>query len=261
MRKMAGSPGVCVLMPVYIVILTVAVRSPQFRETYLHIQETEFLPFWAFGGMLPAFVTLTLILGISPLFAGDIQSRTWEEFSTCVRGRDSLCRARSAAAVLFSVLVNFAYQGVTFLFGLFRGPSQNWEKAIGTVYPGTDFKMNIGAYYALAALSIFLGSLVIAALTAYTSARSKTAVAPCAAAVLFWAVEAVFQTLGGATPIRKYLYHINVCKAMNPVMNLYPGALAPFNSPPRAIEIMLLCFAGAVGLLLWHPAHWHRSLI
>ena len=261
MRKMVGSPGVCVLFLLYLAILAASVWLPQFRDAYFHLQETEFLLFWAFGGILPAFVTLTLILGISPLFAGDIQSRTKEEFSTCTRGRDALCSAKAAASFLFTVLENFAYQGATYLAGLFRSRSPDWREGIETVYLGSKFKMTIGTYCAFAMFLIFSGSLVVAALTAYASSRSKTVITPCAATVLFWGSEYIFQKLGGANPITKYLYHINVCKAMNPSMNLYPGASVPFDSPAQATEIMLICFAVAVGLLLWRATRWRRSSI
>jgi hypothetical protein len=260
LQKMAGSAGVCALFLLYLLILASAVWFPAFRDAYLHLQETDFLPFWAFGGILPAFVTLTLVLGISPLFAGDVQSRTREEFGTCARGRDALCRARSAAAFLFAALVNLSYQGGTFLFGLLWARFPDWNKGIQTVYPGSDFQMTVGAYCALAALLIFSGSLVLAALTAYASARSKTAVAPCSASVLFWAVEYVFLKLGAANLGMNYLSNINACKAMDPVVNLYPSALAPFDFPARAMGIMLLCFAAAVGLLLWRCSHWRRDL-
>lgn len=261
LQKMGGSVGVCVLFLLYLLVLASAIWFPAFRDAYLHLQETDFLPFWAFGGILPAFVALTLALGIAPLFAGDVQSRTKEEFSTCVRGRDALCRERSAATFLFAVVVNLAYQGTAFLFSFFWGRRPDWSAGIKTVYPGSNFEMTVGAYCALAVFLIFSGSLIVAALTAYASARSKTAVAPSSAAVLFWVSEYIFQKLGGVTPIKNYLYHINICKAMNPVMNLYPGDLAPFNSPPRAIGIMLTGFAVAVGLLLWRSARWRRSLI
>ena len=261
LQKMAGAPGVCALFLLYLGILAAAVWLPQLRDAYLHLQETEFLPFWAFGGILPAFVALTLALGIAPLFAGDVQSRTREEFGTCARGRDALCRARSAASVLFAALVNLAYQGAAFLFGLLWGRLPDWRGGIGTVYPGSDFGMTVGAYCALAAFLIFSGSLVVAALTAYASARSKTAVAPCAAAVLFWASEYVFKKLGGVNPVMNYLYHLNVCKAMDPVVNLYRGEFAPFDSPPQAMGIMLLCFVAAVGLLLRRSARWRRGLL
>lgn len=260
LRKMAGSAGVLVLFLLYLAILAAAVWFPRLRDAYLHLQETDFLPFWAFGGILPAFVALTLALGISPLFAGDVQSRTREEFGTCVRGRDALCRARSAATFLFAVVVNLAYQGTAFLLSFFWGRRPDWSAGIKTVYPGSDFQMTVGAYCALAALLIFSGSLVLAALTAYASARSNTAVAPCSAAVLFWAVEYVLLKLGAANPVMNYLSNINTCKAMDPVVNLYPSAPAPFDSPSRAMGIMLLCFAAAVGLLLRRCSHWRRDL-
>ena len=258
---MVVSPGVCVLFLLYLAILAASVWSPQFRDSYLHLRKTEFLLFWAFGGILPAFVTLTLILGISPLFAGDIQSRTKEEFSTCSRGRNALCRAKSAAALLFAVLVNFAYQGATILVGTFRGQFPDWHAEIKTIYPGSKFNMAVGTYCALAVSLIFAGSLVVAALAAYTSSRSKNALTPCFTAVLFWGTEYVSQKLGGANLIANYLYHINVCKAMDPSMNLYPGESVPFDSPARAMTIMLICFAVAVGLLLWRSTRWRRNLI
>lgn len=261
LRKMIGSPGVSVLFLLYAAILAASVLFPQFRNSYLHLQKAELLLLWAFGGILPAFVTLTLILGISPSFAGDIQSRTKEEFSTCTRGRDALCEARSTAVFLFTTLVNLAYQGITALAGLVRGQSPDWQAEIKTVYPGSKFSLTVGTYCALAILLIFSGSMVVAALTAYVSSRSKNATAPCAAAALFWASEYVFQKLGGENPVSNYLYHINVCKAMNPVIALFPGRLAPFDSPVGAIEIMLICFGVTVGLLLWRSAHWRRNLI
>ena len=259
LQKMALSPGVGILFFGYLLIFAAAVCFPKFRDAYLHLQEGAFLPFWAFGGVLPVFVTLTLILGISPLFAGDVQSRTREEFSTCARGRGALCRARVAAVFLFAALVNFAYTGTAFLFGLLWGGFPKWSKGIETVYPGVKFKMAVGAYCALAALLIFSGSLAVAALTAYASARSKTAVAPCAAAVLFLGAEYAFQKLGGANPMMDFLSNVNVCKAMNPAANLYAGQTAPFDSPARAAEILLLSLAVAVGLTFWRSARWRRG--
>ena len=265
LQKMAGSLGVCVLFLFYLAILATAVRLPQFRDAYLHLQGTDFLPFWTFGGILPVFVTLTLVLGISPLFAGDVQSRTREEFSTCVRGRDTLCRARSAATFLFAVVVNLAYQGAALLFGLFWGRFPDWRGGVETVYPGSDLQMTVDAYCVLAVFLIFSGSLVVAVLTAYMSARSKTAVVPCCGAVLFYAVEYVLEYVflerGAVNPIMNYLSNINVSKSMDPVMNLYAGKSAPFDSPMRTIGIMMICFAVAVGLLLWRSTRWRRSLI
>lgn len=261
LQKMVGSASVCVLFLLYLLILASAVWFPAFRDAYLHLQGTDFLPFWAFGGILPVFVTLTLILGISPLFAGDIQNRTSEEFSACIRGRDVLYRARSAAVTLFAVLVNLAYQGAAFLFGLLWGRFPDQRGGVETVYQGADFKITVGAYCTLAAFLIFSGSLVVAALTAYMSTHSKTAIVPCCGAVLFYAVEYVFLKLGGTNLITNYLFHINVCKAMDPVMNLYARESAPFDSPTRAMGIMLFCFAIAVGLLLWRSEHWRRNLI
>lgn len=258
LQKMAGSAGVCALFLLYPAILTAAIRFARLRDAYLYLRETEFLPFWAFGGILPAFIALTLILGVSPLFAGDIQSRTQEGFSACARGRDALCRARSAAALLFALLINLVYQGVTFLFGLLWGSFPDRHGEIEMVYRGADFKMSVGAYCALAAFLIFSGSLVVAALTAYASARSKTAVAPCAAAVLFWAAEYAFLKLGAVNLVMNYLSNVNVCKAMDPVVNLYAGKSAPFDSPLRAMGIMLFCFAVALIFLYWHTARWRR---
>lgn len=258
---MVGSPGVCALFITYLIILSATVWSPEFRDAFLHLQKTELLIFWAFGGILPTFVTLTLILGIFPSFAGDIQSHTKEEFSACALGRGTLCKARAAASCLFTVLINFFYQGITFLTGVLPGQHLNWQAGIETVYRETKLKVTISTYYALAIFLIFSGSLVVAALTVYASSHSKTTVASCTTAVIFWASEYALQKLSGANPITNYLYHINVCKAMNPALNLYPGTFAPFDSPTRAMKVMLISFGVAVELLLWRSTRWRRKLI
>lgn len=259
LRKIVGAPGISVLFFGYLLILTAAVCFPRLRDAYLHLQETDFLLFWVFGGILPVFVTLTLVLGISPLFAGDIQNHTKEEFSTCAFGRESLMTAKTAAVLLYTLLVNLAYQGTTFLFSLLWSRLPDWSAGIETVYPGTDFKMTVGAYCVLAAFLIFAGSLVAAFLTAYLSARSRITVIPCFSVILFCAMEYVFLKLGGATLITNYLYNINLCKAMNPVVNLYAGELAPFDTPLRAMGIMLICFATALTFLCRDTAQWRHS--